>query len=280
MNIQELIKQTQKPALYEKGSAVMWTDPYISQQVLQIHLHPDIDLGSRKHTTVDSTVEWILAQTDKEVMNILDLGCGPGLYTERFAQKGHKVTGVDYSMNSIVHAKDEALKKGLDIHYLHQDYLELDVPESAFDLVTLIYTDLGVLNPDERDMLLGNIKKALKPNGIFIFDLLNDKDLEKKISPKSWEASEGGFWRSTPYLAISDSMLYAEEKVVLSQHVVVEDERTEVYRFWTHFFSHEDISNMLSPHGFTNMNFHEDVLPVGDIWNGDNVTFCVARINK
>lgn len=277
MEITDIIAKTQKPKLYEKGSAVMWTDPYISQKVLQIHLHPEIDLGSRKHSTIKSTVEWVLSKTSKQQMNILDLGCGPGLYTEIFARKGHKVTGVDFSENSINYAKQEAEKNGLDISYLHQNYLELDVPDSSFDLVTLIYTDLGVLNPDERNILLENIKKALKPDGIFIFDVLNDKDLDKKVSPKNWEVADGGFWRANPYLAISESILYENEKVVLSQHVIAEDDRVEVYRFWTHFFSHKDISGMLSPYGFSSMSFHEDVLPVGDIWNGDNVTFCVAN---
>ena len=279
MNLQELLTRTQKPALYEKGSAVMWTDTYISQQALQIHLHPDIDLGSRKHTTIKSTVEWILAQSNKEQMAILDLGCGPGLYTELFAHEGHRVTGVDFSENSITYAKNEAARKGLDIAYLQQNYLDLKVPENTFDLVTLIYTDLGVLNPDERDILLKNIKKSLKTGGIFIFDVLNDKDLEKKISPKSWEAADNGFWRENPYLALSESFLYEKEKVVLSQHVIAEDQRTEVYRFWTHFFSHKDIFDMISPHGFKELSFHVDVLPAGDIWNGDNVTFCVAKKN-
>jgi 2-polyprenyl-3-methyl-5-hydroxy-6-metoxy-1,4-benzoquinol methylase len=279
MKITDLVKQTQKPALYEKGSAVMWTDPYISKQLLQIHLHPELDLASRKLATIESTADWVLTQANRKQMAILDLGCGPGLYSEIFASKGHKVTGVDFSENSINYAKQEAGKKGLDINYLRQNYLELDVPEKAFDLVTLIYTDLGVLNPDERSILLRNIKKALKPGGIFIFDVLNDKDLDKKVSPKSWDASEGGFWRASPYLAVSESILYEKEKVVLSQHVVVEDERTEVYRFWTHFFSHKDIFNMLLPHGFKQNSFYEDVLPVSDIWNGDNVTFCVAINN-
>lgn len=279
MNIKELLKYSEKPELYEPGNVIMWTDPYISKQLLDIHLNEHIDLGSRKPETIRKTVDWVLSHMNKEKLNILDLGCGPGLYTELFARKGYKVTGVDFSENSVNYAKQEADKKGLDINYLHQNYLELNVPDNTFDLVTLIYTDLGVLNPDERDILLGNIKKALKPGGIFIFDVLNDKDLDKKVSPKNWEASNSGFWRANPYLALSESFLFEKEKVVLSQHVVAEDGRTEVYRFWTHFFSHEDISNVLSPHGFTKMSFHEDVLPVSDIWNGDNVTFCVAINN-
>jgi 2-polyprenyl-3-methyl-5-hydroxy-6-metoxy-1,4-benzoquinol methylase len=91
-----------KPAIYKKGTAFMWTDKYIAQQLLNIHLNPDIDLASRRYTTIEKTAEWILnTQKDKEKLNILDLGCGPGLYAEIFASKGHAVKGIDNSSNSI-----------------------------------------------------------------------------------------------------------------------------------------------------------------------------------
>lgn len=277
--MKDLLKYTGKPALYQKGTAIMWTDPYISQQLLQIHLNKDIDLASRKYTSIDSTAKWILSKASKESMNILDLGCGPGLYSEIYANKGHRVTGVDFSKNSIDYAKQEAEKKSLNIAYLHQNYLELDVPENHFDLVTLIYTDLGPLLPPERAQLLTNIYKALKPGGLLIFDVLNDKNLDGKVSPKSWEVAEKGFWRDGPYLALSESFLFKDEKVILHQHVIHEESTTDVYRFWTHFFSHEDLIEILSPFDFKVLGFHEDVLPEGDLWNGSNVTFCIARKN-
>jgi 2-polyprenyl-3-methyl-5-hydroxy-6-metoxy-1,4-benzoquinol methylase len=278
--MKELLKYSAKPDLYEKGTAVMWTDPYISQQLLQIHLNPDMDLASRKYTTIESTAEWVLSKAAKERMKILDLGCGPGLYSELFAEEGHQVTGVDFSRNSIDYARQEADKKGLDITYLNQNYLELDVPEKHFDLVTLIYTDLGVLLPFERDRLLANITKALKPGGVLIFDVLNDKNLESKVSPKSWEVAKKGFWREGPCLVLSESYFYQDEKVILSQHIVMEENNTDVYRFWTHFFSHKDLVEILSPYEFEDIRFYEDVLPEGDMWNGDNVTFCTARKNE
>ena len=277
--MKEILKYTGKPELYQKGSAIMWTDPYISKQLLNIHLNPEIDLASRKYTSIKSTAKWILSKASKESMNILDLGCGPGLYSEIYANKGHRVTGVDFSKNSIDYAKQEAEKKGMNIAYLHQNYLELDVPENHFDLVTLIYTDLGPLLPAERAQLLSNINKALKPGGLLIFDVLNDKNLESKVSPKSWEVAEKGFWRDGPYLALSESFLFKDEKVILHQHVIHEENKTDVYRFWTHFFSHEDLIEILSPFDFTILGFHEDVLPEGDLWNGSNVTFCIARKN-
>ena len=275
--MKSLIKYAVRPELYEKGTAVMWTDPYISKQLLQIHLNPDMDLASRKYSSIQSTAEWVLSKASKKGMNILDLGCGPGLYSEIFAREGHRVTGVDFSKTSIDYAKQESDRKRLNINYLNQNYLELDVPGNHFDLVTLIYTDLGVLVPSERDQLLSNINKALKPGGILIFDVLNDKNLENKVSPKNWDIAEKGFWREGPCLALSESFFYSEEKVMLSQHLIVEESKTDVYRFWTHFFSHADLIEILSPHEFTDTRFHEDVLPEGDIWSGENVTFCVCR---
>ncbi|MCK5371737.1 MAG: class I SAM-dependent methyltransferase [Cyclobacteriaceae bacterium] len=277
MNITDIINNSNKPQLYEKGDSVMWTDSHISKQLLNVHLNSEIDLASRKTNTIKSTVEWILRSADLRNLNILDLGCGPGLYSEILAKKGHKVTGVDFSAHSIKFANKEAEKNNLNITYLHENYLELNLEENTFDLVILIYTDFGTLLPLERNQLLEIIKKVLKPKGTFIFDVLNDKSIESKTSPKSWEVSEKGFWKDKPYLALSDSYLYEEEKVILYQHVLLdEEENIDVYRFWTHFFSHSDLSTILDDHGYNKVHFYDNVLQKGDLWSGDNVTFCKA----
>lgn len=275
MSINELITITEKPALYEKGASFMWTDRHISKQLLQIHLNPDIDLGSRKKSTIGKTANWILeTQKGKNKLNILDLGCGPGLYTEIFAQSGNNVTGIDISKNSIDYATKSAKEKALNIDYQNESYLDIDFEKEKYDLVVLIYTDLGVLLPSERKILLSKIYGALKKGGVFIFDLLKDKNLNEKLSPKSWESNKAGFWKKTPYLALSESFLYEQEKVILYQHTIIDiSENIETYRFWTHFFSQKDIIKMLEQHNFKNIDFREDILPKSDLWNGDNVIF-------
>ncbi len=281
MKILDIHNNTTKPKLYEKGNAVMWTDEHISKQLLNVHLSQDVDLASRRTETIDSTIKWILASTEKKQLNILDLGCGPGLYSEKLAKMGHNVTGVDFSSNSIEYAKKEAKKKKLEITYLKENYLNLDLEENSFDLVILIFTDFGPLLPKEREQLLRNIRRVLKPNGAFIFDVLNDNNIEDKISPKNWETSDLGFWKNTPYLLLSNSFIYEENKVILYQHIVVDEEdNVTIYRFWNHFFSHSDLAKILHEYNFINLSFHEDVLPKGDLWNGENVTFCKAINNK
>jgi len=279
--IKELIKQTIKPELYEEGNAVMWTDEHISKQLLEVHLSEHTDLASRKPKTIKKTVDWVLKQCSGDRMHILDLGCGPGLYTELLAAKGHQLTGLDFSSNSIEYAKVEAERKNLEIEYVCQDYTKLELPENKYDLVLLIYTDICPLLPNQRMALLNGIKTVLKPGGLFILDYSNDENLQKKLSPKSWEATEKGFWKNKPYLALSESFLYEKEKVVLYQHIVIDDhDEMDVYRFWHHYFSEFDIENILGNHQFGDLTFHENVIPSGDGYESKDVTFCVAINNK
>jgi hypothetical protein len=51
LNVKNIMNLCVKPALYQKGTAVMWTDPYISKQLLDVHLNPNLDLASRKMKT-------------------------------------------------------------------------------------------------------------------------------------------------------------------------------------------------------------------------------------
>ncbi|MCP4553366.1 MAG: class I SAM-dependent methyltransferase [Bacteroidetes bacterium] len=275
LDFKKIINLSVKPDLYQKGTAVMWTDSYISKQLLEVHLNPEVDLASRKKKTIESTVQWILDKAGKRSLKILDLGCGPGLYSQLLAKNGHQLTGVDFSKHSIKYARETAKEKNLEIDYRQQNYLELEDHEK-YDLVILIFTDFGVLSPDDRAILLSNIHRALKPGGFFLFDVLNDNQMDQKIGDKSWDISEQGLWRGKPYLVLSDSFFYPENKVVLYQHCVIDEDRSETYRFWTHFFSHEDLENILKQNDFGCIEFYENVLPESDIWNGHNVTFCIT----
>lgn len=276
MKFDKLIKTVQKPEIYTPGTAVMWVDEYISTQLLETHLNPDIELASRKETTIASTLEWIQSKVPGERMNILDLGCGPGLYTEKLAEKGHRVTGMDFSANSIRYARESAVGKKLNITYIQQDYLELE-EENRYDLILMIFTDFGVLSPDQRKILLAGIHRALKPGGKFLFDVLNEKFTAKESGSKDWEVAEKGFWRNGPYLALTESFYYEAEKVTLSQHTVIDEAgEIDVYRFWAHAFSHDDLHKILDSRGFRSTECHENIVPGCDFYRSESVTFCIT----
>lgn len=276
MNINTLITAAQRPEIYTPGTASMWQDAYISTQLLDIHLSQDIDLASRKETTIASTVDWILDTVPGQPLEILDLGCGPGLYTEKMARRGHIVTGMDFSANSIGYAREVARDKGLDITYRQQNYLEL-ADENTYDLILMIFTDFGVLTPDQRARLLANVYRALKPGGTFLFDVLNEHASQQESPAREYELLPQGFWRNSPYLALSQSYYYEEEQVCLSQHIIIDDiTGMAVYRFWIHTFSHGQLASLLTQAGFGASRCYENIIPDSGLSQADNVTFCVA----
>ncbi len=278
MNIKQIIEFSKKPGLYEKGTSLMWTDPWISKKLLELHINPDHDLASRKREKIVKITDWVLEKSEKPGMKILDLGCGPGLYAELLAEKGHLVTGVDFSENSIQYAIRQAKEKKLDIRYLHKNYLELDF-DSQFDLVIMIYLDFCVLVPEERDKVLENIYKALKNGGSFIFDVVNEKNIDRKIIPQSWEVQEKGFWKSTPHIVLNEGYHYPEARAWANQYIVVgENDSIDTYIFWNLYYEKKDLVPILESRGFTGIMNYENVLPEGeDCWNGENVTFYVSK---
>lgn len=76
----------------------LWTDEYTSQKMLEYHLDENINASSRNKIFIDNSVKWIIANFGIDCnSSVCDFGCGPGLYTSQFAEKGASVTGIDFS---------------------------------------------------------------------------------------------------------------------------------------------------------------------------------------
>lgn len=274
MDLDKLQRAAQRPPLYEPGDSIMWTDPHVSKKLLELHLNPELDSASRSKESISKTLAFISSSLPETGVKILDLGCGPGLYLEKLAASGHNCTGIDFSENSISYASQQADAKGLDIQYLCQNYLELDF-ENLFDLIILIYTDIGVLLPEERDHLTDRIFKALKPGGIFLFDALNERNSDQKfMEEQTWSQNSDGFWSASLYLELVSGFHYPEKKVFLKQHTLIdESDNIRNFRFWMHYFEDEEMIALLKARGFRQTESFEQILSANDIWDGENVTF-------
>ncbi len=107
---EELERIHRRPAPFEHYTASdLWTDPYISEQMLRLHLDKAGDIASRNAAFIDRSAQWIASRFGLAAeTTIADFGCGPGLYTSRLARTGASVTGIDFSPRSIRHATEEA----------------------------------------------------------------------------------------------------------------------------------------------------------------------------
>jgi hypothetical protein len=70
----------------------------------------------------------------------------PGCTRHAWHERGLRVTGVDYSHNSIDYAAQYARQNNLDSYYRYQDYLMLE-DEGQYDAALLIYGDFCPLSP-------------------------------------------------------------------------------------------------------------------------------------
>jgi SAM-dependent methyltransferase len=252
LNLDLLQALQEKPAPFTPGERLFWDDPHISKGMLATHLDPSIDLASRRPETIDQTVAWLVETLGLEPEDsVLDLGCGPGLYTQRLAQRGLRVSGMDYSRRSIAYARQQAAEHGLEIHYRYQDYLTLDDPE-LHKAVFLIYGDFCPLSPEKRSRLLGNVRRALLPGGRFVLDVTTRAGRMLWEGKKRWYVTESGFWKPGRHLVLEEGFDYPEQAIYLNQFTVIEaDGKVSVYRNWFQDYDPATITEELEAGGFT-----------------------------
>ena len=242
----QLKKMMTKPALYEKGTVELWTDEYISKGMLEAHLNPNWDAATRNHATVQKTVNWIHSVAPSEqYRDLLDLGCGPGIYAEKFHEAGYQVSGVDFSECSINYAQNSAKEKKLPITYHHQDYLTMNFNEQ-FDLVTLIYYDFGVLSTEDRARLLKKIHIALRPGGLLILDVLTPQHFFDQKEFRKWEYAERGFFCAEPHFCFHSFYRYDEQSTILDQYIIATEQNFWHINNFQHTFTKDEISHDLS----------------------------------
>jgi SAM-dependent methyltransferase len=250
MDIDLICQLQSKPPLFAAGEPLFWTDPHIARQMLAFHLDPGTDAASRRPETIQRVVDWLVSALDLQPgQRVLDLGCGPGLYAARLAQRGLVVTGVDFSQSSIDYATEVARQHGLAITYRCQNYLELD-ESPQFDVALLIYGDFCPLSPEQRARLLANVRQALKPGGYFVLDVTTPGLRQHAGLKHGWYAAPSGFWKPGPHLVLEHGFAY-DGDVFLDQYIVVEPSaKISVYRNWFQDYTAGTIGAELEAGGF------------------------------
>lgn len=241
-----------KPVVWSAYTAdVLWTDSHIAKQMLAFHLNPDLSLASRTAEFIDASTDWLVSEFNlRPESKTIDFGCGPGLYTQRLKSKGvGTVVGLDFSLNSLEHARKQAKESKLDIEYHYGNYLEYrDVRK--FDLITLVMCDLCALNPEQRATLLGKFKSLLAPNGSIALDVYTTTRFAAQSESRNLEKNAmGGFWSAEDYWCLQSNFKYEPEMVTLDKYVVFEDAREWAVYNWLQHFDLETLASELEPHG-------------------------------
>jgi SAM-dependent methyltransferase len=190
---------------------------------------------------------------------VADLGCGPGLYTNRLASTGAAVVGVDFSAGSIEHARRVADRAGLAVEYVTGNYLTYRT-DRRFDVVTMIFCDFCALGPGRRGRLLSAVRTLLKPEGRFLLDVWSTAAFDAGRESATYAPMlDDGFWSPRPYFGFRNTFRYEVERVTLDRYEIVEEDRTSVFSNWLQHFNPATLTAELEASGLRPTQLFGDV---------------------
>ena len=104
---------------------------------------------------------------------VLDLGCGTGRMTMELASRGYDMTGIDYSVEMLDIARENAECAGLSdkMLWLCQDITEFELYGTVDVTVSCLDTMNHLATPAELSACLSLVHNYLVPDGLFIFDV-------------------------------------------------------------------------------------------------------------
>ena len=251
---------------FAPGSRIPWHEPEFSERMLREHLSQSHDRASRRLDIVDRQVAWLHGSVMVgKPGRVLDLGCGPGLYTSRLAREGHQCVGIDFSPASIAYATAEAERDGLACDYRLDDLRAADLG-SGFDAVLIWFGEFNTFSPAEADDLLSRVGGALSPGGKLVLEL-HDADYVRGIGemPPHWSAAPAGLFSDAPHLTLRECQWHEGASAATERYVVYHEDRApDTYAQSTQAYSDAELDEKLAAAGLTLVARYESIAADGD----------------
>lgn len=124
---------------------------------------------------------------------IIDLACGKGRHSYFLRQLDFDVLGVDLSQESVAFAAKEFGKDHLrfQVHDMREDLFPTIIPEKV-DAIYNLFTSFGYFDEESEDKkVFSSVSNALKENGIFVLDFLNEQWVRNTLVPEATIQKEG-----------------------------------------------------------------------------------------
>lgn len=209
---------------------IPWHEPGFSRRMLAEHLSQAHDWASRRADIIARQVEHLAALLPPAGGRVLDLGCGPGLYSHRLAQRGHACVGVDFSPAAIDYAVSRAADDGLAIDYRLAD-VRAGLPDGVFDLVLVLFGELNTFPPAEAEALLAAAVAQLAPGGAIVVELSTLEAVREKGEGRpNWQALASGLFCETPHVLLEENRWNAATRAAATLFwVVAPDGRVQGY---------------------------------------------------
>ena len=251
----ELLKALERPMLDAPSTKTFWDDPYIASQMMKFHLDPQVEAASKRHAVIEAECAYLAQALDlKPGKTLIDLGCGPGLYLERWLATGAQLIGLDLSCVAV-----ETAKKRLNapITWIVADYRQLPQTLKA-DAMTLIYYDFTALPVRDQVPLLKEIADHLNPGGRLALDVMTPQNHDEesfKITQR-----ESGFWSPDPHTEIHQVFIQESPNVIIDQYTLIDTfGHWDTIRIQNRLLTPAELEGMLKEAGLTPITWLSDL---------------------
>lgn len=259
-NLCDIIDRRIPPAAWAEGENIPWNDPDFSNRMLAEHLNQEHNLASRRFEIIDRQVRWIHTEVLSGIpTRILDLACGPGLYTNRLAGLGHECVGIDYAPAPIRYAQETADREQLACTYHLADVRGAEYGD-GYGFVMMLFGQLNVFRRAEARSILEKVHASLLPGGLLLLEPQRFTTVEKNgQAGSSWYScgQGGGLFSDRPHLCLSESFWDDPTQSATQRFFIVDGQTAKVTRhaMTTEAYTDEQFRELLMDVGFENLLF-------------------------
>ena len=198
------------------GAKIPWDEPDFSRRMLEQHLNQEHDWASRRGPIIAAHAAWIAEQLSVP-SRILDMGCGPGLYTQALAERGHQCVGVDFSPASIEYARQRSADCDPKPEYILGDIRNYR-SNQKFDCIIMTFGEFNAFIRKDAALLLEHCAEMLTENGLFILEA-HTYDAVRAIgeAPATWQRHATGLFSAGPLLCLRENSWNAAEASAISR---------------------------------------------------------------
>ena len=267
MNLIDLLRRASVRAPWTEGSEIPWHAPEFSERMLHEHLSRQHDAASRRLQKVSAHVAWMhRALLGERPSKVLDLCCGPGLYTSRLARLGHECVGVDYAPASIAYAVRLAHEEKLRCIYLQEDVREARFG-AGYGLAMLIFGEFNTFHPSDARQMLRRVHTALQDEGTLLLEPLRLDAMERLANSGSrWHSASEGLFSDRSHLYLEGRFWDEQSRTHTTRYFVVDaaSGQVEAHALTQQAYTQDDLHELLVECGYHQVQFYPSLLGVSD----------------
>jgi len=190
-------------------------------------------------------VDAILAMVDTgEVIDILDLCCGPGRHAIELARRGYRVCGVDRTEAFLERARAETKPQAFDeLEWVAADMREFVRPD-GFDLALNLFTSFGYFDAAGDRRVLENLHQSLRTGGTLIIDVTSREIVARQFaSHDRHELEDGALW-------LEKRELLDDGARIRNTWTLVRDDQETAFTFELRLYTGEELAALVTDVGF------------------------------